>query len=77
MGGKKSDGGGVLDDDGDDQDDEDVVSDGDGDGGGKDGKDGKEYFAVPSNLSGKQHLKGITKNKKTGEVEVTVRLPSR
>lgn len=35
------------------------------------------YFAVPSNLSSAGQFKGITKNKKACEVEVTIRLPSR
>ena len=85
MSGKKTDGG-VLDDDddeegigdGSDSDGSGGVQDGGSGGGPKgDGKDDKEYFQVPSNLSGARHFKGITKNKKTCEVEVTVRLPSR
>lgn len=81
MSGKKSDGG-VLDDDDEDQrsdgdDDDDGGCDGGGGGRQESSKDDKEYFQVPSNLSGARHFKGITKNKKTCEVEVTVRLPSR
>lgn len=87
MSGKASDGGVLGDDDDDDQDVGDVKAEiGDGvthvgreedeedakDGGGDD----KEYFRVP-NLGGARHFKGITKNRKTGEVEVTIRLPSR
>eukprot|EP00903_Cladosiphon_okamuranus_P015157 g14015.t1 len=81
MSGKKTDGGVLDDDDEDENGDVESGSDGDGgarDGGGgqDDGKGDKEYFQVPSNLSGARHFKGITKNKKTCEVEVTVRLPS-
>lgn len=84
MSGKNADGG-VLDDDGDEDGDGSSDSDGGGDGKAGDdggsredgGKDDKEYFQVPSNLSGARHFKGITKNKKTCEVEITVRLPSR
>lgn len=82
MSGKKSDGGVLGDDDEDDEDNDGPTggsdNDGDGDGGVEDdGKDDEEYFQVPSNLSGARHFKGITKNKKTCEVEVTIRLPSR
>lgn len=45
--------------------------------GGDDGRDDKDYFNVPSHLAKSQRFKGIAKNKKTGEVEVTVKLPSR
>lgn len=70
--------GGVLGDDDDDDDGEDEGMGGAGAVGGKDKDkdDDKEYFNLP-NLSGARHFKGITKNKKTGEVEVTVRLSSR
>lgn len=79
MSGKNTDGG-VLDDDDDEDSNDGSDSDGgDGDGGGGQGsgKDDKEYFQVPSNLSGARHFKGITKNRKTCEVEVIVKLPSR
>lgn len=45
--------------------------------GGDDGRDDKNYFNIPSHLANSQRFKGIAKNKKTGEVEVTVKLPSR
>lgn len=44
---------------------------------GDDGRDDKDYFQLPSHLASSQRFKGIAKNKKTGEVEVTVKLPSR
>lgn len=72
MSGKEADGG-VLGDDDDNVDDEGM---GGGDGLGKEQGDDKDYFNLP-NLSGARHFKGITKNKKTGEVEVTIRLSSR
>lgn len=90
MSGKKT-AAGVLDDD-DDSDDEnndgrssssDNEGDATGGGGGgsaKDSKGDKDYFRLPSNLStggSGQYFKGISKNKKTCEVEVTVRLPAR
>lgn len=40
-------------------------------------EDDKEYFNLPASLSSARHFKGITKNKKAGEVEITVRLPAR
>lgn len=40
-------------------------------------EDDKEYLNLPASLSGARHFKGITKNKKAGEVEITVRLPAR
>lgn len=47
--------------------------------GGSEGRqeDDKEYFHLPASLSTARHFKGITKNKKNGEVEITVRLPAR
>lgn len=91
MSGKRTDGG-LLDEDEDDDGDGDndgrspsSDSEGDeagGDSGGsaKDSKSDKDYFRLPSNLSSSgsgQYFKGISKNKKTCEVEVTVRLPAR
>lgn len=92
MSGKDTEGG-VLDDDDDEEDGdgytkEEPDSNGDDDGEmmmdrrspssghGKE-KDDKDYFQLPSSLSGARHFKGITKNKKAGEIEVTVRLPCR
>lgn len=40
-------------------------------------EDDKDYFNLPASLSSARHFKGITKNKKAGEVEITVRLPAR
>lgn len=45
--------------------------------GGDDEKDEKDYFNVPPSVARSQRFKGIAKNRKTGEVEVTVKLPSR
>lgn len=52
---------------------------GGGIGGGRDaGKNAvKDDFNLPASMSNAHHFKGIAKNKKTGEVEITVRLPAR
>lgn len=85
MSGKVSDGGvlGDGDDDGDDGNVEPEVGDGVNDQGvagdeeeAEGGGDDKDYFPLPD-LSAVRHFKGITKNRKAGEVEVTIRLPSR
>lgn len=49
------------------------------DGGGFGGPkaDDKDYFVLPANVTKAQNFKGIAKSNKTGEVEVTVKLPSR
>lgn len=62
-------------DDDDDQNSEATRSSG-GRGGGRK-EDETEYFNLPASLSTARHFKGITKNKKAGEVEITVRLPAR
>ena len=41
------------------------------------GQDTKDYFALPMSMTNSRLFKGVTKSKRSGEVEVTVKLPSK
>lgn len=43
----------------------------------KDTEAEEEYLSLPVSVANSKAFKGVTKNKKTGEVEVTVKLASR
>lgn len=80
FGGAGSDGDDSSEDDGDGAVKEEMVESGNAGtgfvGSGRKEND-RDYFDLPASLATAQHFKGITKNKKLGEVEVTVRLPAR
>ena len=63
--------------DGDDGDEE-GIGKGDKNGSGTYvGQDTKDYFALPMSMTNSRLFKGVTKSKRSGEVEVTVKLPSK
>ena len=62
---------------GGDNDGADEEEDGKGGNGIDLGQDAKNYFTLPMSVTNWRFFKGIAKSKRSGEVDVTVKLPSK